>query len=60
MQEYVGYRIPWAAINNVVLTNEEVVRCKDCAHGNGCETRTGLSDPMSGFCSNGERKDIEQ
>lgn len=57
MREYVAYRVPWAAINNVVVTEDEVVRCKRCIYGYDCPTRSWLTDGDDGFCSNGRRLD---
>lgn len=51
--ERIGYKVPGVALNNVVLTEEKVVRCERCLLRHDCQTRTSLRDPFRGFCSNG-------
>ena len=72
MSEYIGYKTPMFCqkLANgedalvTVLTDEEVIRCRDCAHmfemmdGFECERRSGqyhACDP-NGFCAWAERR----
>ena len=53
VDERIGYKVPGVALNNVVLTEEKVVRCERCLLRHDCQTRTSLRDPFRGFCSDG-------
>lgn len=53
VEEHIGYKVPGVALNNVVLTEEKIVRCERCLRRHDCQTRISLRNPVRGFCSDG-------